>query len=204
MRVLGIDPGLRLTGYALVDASRDRLSLVEAGVFRVTKGAGNTALSVSARLEELDSDFRAALKRLQPDKIAIESIFAHHKHPATAIVMGHARGVACIDGTTDRLHDSGMRFRGRIGVSRLPDVEGQCIDVFLHDEDGLVEPAQGPSKHRVHRPCIEHPRDRLRHHPTRPARLGERILRASVADDDQLDCHTAADGAVGRFIGCPA
>jgi crossover junction endodeoxyribonuclease RuvC len=93
LRVLGIDPGLRLTGYALVDASRDRLSLVEAGVFRVTKGAGNTALSVSARLEELDSDFRAALKRLQPDKIAIESIFAHHKHPATAIVMGHARGV---------------------------------------------------------------------------------------------------------------
>ncbi|MEY3231783.1 MAG: crossover junction endodeoxyribonuclease RuvC [Planctomycetota bacterium] len=93
MRVLGIDPGLRLTGYALVDASRDKMSLVEAGVFRVTKGAGNTALSVSARLEELDSDFRAALKRLQPDKIAIESIFAHHKHPATAIVMGHARGV---------------------------------------------------------------------------------------------------------------
>lgn len=93
MRVLGIDPGLRLTGYALVDAARDRLVLVEAGVFRVTKGAGRTALSVSARLEELDSDFRAALKRLQPDTIAIESIFAHYKHPATAIVMGHARGV---------------------------------------------------------------------------------------------------------------
>ena len=93
MRVLGIDPGLRLTGYALVDAARDRLSLVEAGVFRVTKGAGRTALSVSARLEELDSDFRAALKRLQPHTIAIESIFAHYKHPATAIVMGHARGV---------------------------------------------------------------------------------------------------------------
>ncbi|MEI7659057.1 MAG: crossover junction endodeoxyribonuclease RuvC, partial [Phycisphaerae bacterium] len=82
--MLGIDPGLRLTGYALVDATRDRLSLVEAGVFRVTKGAGSTALSVSARLEELDSDFRAALKRLQPGVIAIESIFAHHKHPATA------------------------------------------------------------------------------------------------------------------------
>ncbi len=93
MRVLGIDPGLRLTGYALVDASRDRLALVEAGVFRVTKGAGSTALSVSARLEELDSDFRAALKRLQPQLIAIEEIFAHYKHPATAIVMGHARGV---------------------------------------------------------------------------------------------------------------
>jgi crossover junction endodeoxyribonuclease RuvC len=93
MRVLGIDPGLRLTGYGLIDSSSEPPRLLEAGVFRVTKGAGSTALSVSARLEELDSDFRAAITRLKPDLIAIESLFAHYKHPATAIVMGHARGV---------------------------------------------------------------------------------------------------------------
>jgi crossover junction endodeoxyribonuclease RuvC len=93
VRVLGIDPGLRLTGYGLVDASSDPVRLIEAGVFRITKGAGSTALSLSARLEELDSDFRAALERLKPDMVAIESIFAHYKHPATAIIMGHARGV---------------------------------------------------------------------------------------------------------------
>jgi crossover junction endodeoxyribonuclease RuvC len=93
VRVLGIDPGLRLTGYGLVDASSEPVQLIEAGVFRITKGAGSTALSLSARLEELDSDFRAALERLKPDMVAIESIFAHYKHPATAIIMGHARGV---------------------------------------------------------------------------------------------------------------
>jgi len=93
MRVLGIDPGLLLTGYGCIDTANHPPTLVEAGVFRITKGAGRTVLSVSARLEELDSDFRRLLARLKPDLVAIESLFAHYKHPATAIIMGHARGV---------------------------------------------------------------------------------------------------------------
>lgn len=86
MRVLGIDPGLRLTGYACLD---DATSIVEAGVFRLARADGD----LSARLEELDRDFRAALERLRPEVVAIEALFAHYKHPATAIVMGHGRGV---------------------------------------------------------------------------------------------------------------
>jgi len=93
VRILGIDPGLRFTGYGCIEHPGADPVLIEAGVFRLTKGAGRTALSVSARLEELDSDFRAALARLRPDVVAVESLFAHYKHPATAIVMGHARGV---------------------------------------------------------------------------------------------------------------
>lgn len=94
MRILGIDPGLRLTGYGCIDALGENASLVEAGVFRLGKGEpGSDARSVSARLAELDKDFRALLTRLRPDLVAVESLFAHYKHPATAIVMGHARGV---------------------------------------------------------------------------------------------------------------
>lgn len=55
--------------------------------------ASMSAASVSARLAELDRDFREALGRLAPEVVAVESLFAHYKHPATAIVMGHARGV---------------------------------------------------------------------------------------------------------------
>lgn len=91
--MLGVDPGLRLTGYGCIDASTDPAGLVEAGVIRLTKGAGRSAASVSSRLEELDADFRAVLERLRPDVVAVESLFAHYKHPATAISMGHARGV---------------------------------------------------------------------------------------------------------------
>lgn len=108
MRVLGIDPGLRITGYGCVDAAHSPPRLVEAGVFRLCATdeadsaaddgladarASRSAASLSRRLAELDTDFRALIERLGPQVIAVESLFAHYKHPATAIVMGHARGV---------------------------------------------------------------------------------------------------------------
>lgn len=117
MRILGIDPGLRLTGYACIDGYGDSPSLIEAGVLRLSRTTSPpsssahrstttsasvapglkprtiSARSVSDRLAELDADFRALLVRLRPTTVAIESLFAHYKHPATAIVMGHARGV---------------------------------------------------------------------------------------------------------------
>ena len=94
MRVLGIDPGLRITGYACLEGRGELPRIVDAGVFRLeaaAKGAG--AESISARLVELDKDFRELLDRTKPGCVAVESLFAHYKHPATAIVMGHARGV---------------------------------------------------------------------------------------------------------------
>jgi crossover junction endodeoxyribonuclease RuvC len=109
MRVVGIDPGLRLTGYACLDdmgttPGGDRARIVEAGVFRLSQrrdrqGAvvseltESSVASVSARLEELDRDIRDLLARVKPDAVAVESLFAHYKHPATAIIMGHGRGV---------------------------------------------------------------------------------------------------------------
>ena len=94
MRVLGVDPGLRITGYGCIEPGGDGYRIVEAGVFRLVRrdDSGETA-SVSSRLVELDRDFRDLLERVNPDVVAIEGLFAHYKHPATAIVMGHARGV---------------------------------------------------------------------------------------------------------------
>jgi crossover junction endodeoxyribonuclease RuvC len=101
MRVVGIDPGLRLTGYACLDdqgvtPGGERVRIVEAGVFRLGKSECEDAASVSARLDELDRDFRSLLERTKPDAVAVESIFSHYDHPATAIVMGHGRGVVLL------------------------------------------------------------------------------------------------------------
>jgi crossover junction endodeoxyribonuclease RuvC len=119
MRILGIDPGLRLTGYGCIEPCSGGgfagYSIVEAGVFRLLKrsaklGASDAddvdqeegigpeiervaVRSVSERLMELDRDFRELLARVRPQMVAIEGLFSHYKHPATAIVMGHARGV---------------------------------------------------------------------------------------------------------------
>lgn len=59
----------------------------------LTPGERPTARAVSVRLDELERDISALITRLGPHAVAVESLFAHYKHPATAIVMGHARGV---------------------------------------------------------------------------------------------------------------
>ncbi|MDI1288533.1 MAG: crossover junction endodeoxyribonuclease RuvC [bacterium] len=115
MRILGIDPGLRITGYGCLEISAADETLIEAGAIRLGRNGpegivGNDAdaelrntASVSDRLMELDRDFRAILERLRPSAVAIEAVFAHYKHPATAIVMGHARGVLLLAVRSARL-----------------------------------------------------------------------------------------------------
>lgn len=97
MRILGIDPGLRVTGYGCIEGEPARL--VEAGVFRLRadEAARADGEAVSVRLAELDADLRDAIERLRPEAVAVEAIFAHYKHPATAIAMAHARGVILLN-----------------------------------------------------------------------------------------------------------
>ncbi len=89
LKILGVDPGLRVTGYALIEAPA--LKLVEAGVIRTTESLG-----ISERLSRIYEGLSAAVEELKPDVIAIEKLYAHYKHPVTAILMGHARGVVCL------------------------------------------------------------------------------------------------------------
>jgi crossover junction endodeoxyribonuclease RuvC len=95
MRVLGVDPGLRLTGYGCIELRRGGPAIVEAGVIRLAgkPAPGVPPRPISDRLAELDRDFRELLARVQPACVAVEGLFAHYRHPATAIVMAHARGV---------------------------------------------------------------------------------------------------------------
>jgi crossover junction endodeoxyribonuclease RuvC len=93
MTILGIDPGLRVTGYACLDASHDEPAIVEAGVIRLGRDGARNAATIAERLLELDADLSAIIARLRPSAVAVEAVFAHPKHPATAITMGHARGV---------------------------------------------------------------------------------------------------------------
>jgi crossover junction endodeoxyribonuclease RuvC len=90
LRVVGIDPGLRITGYAAVDLARGALepTLVEAGVIRL-----DGKLPMEDRLEQLHRELGELLDALKPQRLAVEKLYAHYKHPRTAILMGHARGV---------------------------------------------------------------------------------------------------------------
>lgn len=92
IRILGVDPGLRQTGWGCIETPAEtrntELRVIEAGVIRLD---GKQA--VSHRLHELHVDLGALLDELKPDCVVVEKLYAHYKHPTTAIKMGHARGV---------------------------------------------------------------------------------------------------------------
>lgn len=88
MRILGIDPGLQVCGYACVDANQDVETLVEAGVIRTAGGS-----TIGAKLNQIAEDVDSLLENLKPDIVAVEELYSHYTHPKTAILMGHARGV---------------------------------------------------------------------------------------------------------------
>ena len=86
MIVLGIDPGLQVCGYAVVDGDSEKL--LEAGIFRT-----DASKELAGRLGQIADDIDAILKKFTPGVVAVEELYSHYNHPKTAILMGHARGV---------------------------------------------------------------------------------------------------------------
>lgn len=98
MRVLGVDPGLVISGYGVLDTGGGRVALVEAG----TIDSGNARDSLPVRLRRLHDEMESLIRDHHPDVMALEQLYSHYEHPRTAILMGHARGVICLSAG---LHD---------------------------------------------------------------------------------------------------
>jgi crossover junction endodeoxyribonuclease RuvC len=105
MRILGIDPGLRLTGYGLVEIIPGQIEprLIEGGVLRLI-----TTGSIEERLGRLHQEITDLIEELKPGRMAIEKLFAHYKHPRTAILMAHARGVILLAARQKQLEVSNL------------------------------------------------------------------------------------------------
>lgn len=88
--ILGIDPGLQRTGYGVVSAAprADECQLVEAGVVRL-----NPRQPLEQRLVELERSLDQLIDTHRPSVLACEQLYAHYRHPRTAIIMAHGRGV---------------------------------------------------------------------------------------------------------------
>ena len=95
MRVLGIDPGLRIAGYGCIELVRtaNHPTLIEAGAFKL-----DIKESVSYRLAQLHKDIQEVIADLKPDMLAVETIFTHERHVASVTVLGYARGVILLAG----------------------------------------------------------------------------------------------------------
>jgi len=88
MRILGIDPGLNITGYGILERNQQQVIVIEAGVVRT-----NGENSMADRLLQIAKGIEGVISQFQPDAIAVEELYSHYGHPRTAIIMGHARGV---------------------------------------------------------------------------------------------------------------
>ncbi|OUU93401.1 MAG: hypothetical protein CBC35_05580 [Planctomycetes bacterium TMED75] len=93
MNLVGIDPGLNLTGYACVELveTDPEPRLLEAGVIRLQKGE-----PMPARLAHLFEDLDAILAEFTPSRVVVESIFSHRSFQKAGLLMGHARGVVLL------------------------------------------------------------------------------------------------------------
>jgi crossover junction endodeoxyribonuclease RuvC len=90
-RVLGIDPGLQITGYAVVEVSPRGPVVCEAGIVR--GGEGRARADMAERLLSLYNGIVEVVDQFHPAVVAVEQLYAHYEHPRTAILMAHARGV---------------------------------------------------------------------------------------------------------------
>jgi crossover junction endodeoxyribonuclease RuvC len=90
LRVLGIDPGTAITGYGIVEGEEDSLTLVTYGA--ITTPANQP---LPQRLQQIYRQLQALIAEWHPHSAAVEELF-FSKNARTALVVGHARGVALL------------------------------------------------------------------------------------------------------------
>jgi crossover junction endodeoxyribonuclease RuvC len=87
LRILGIDPGLRVTGFGIIEKSGSKLHYVTSGCVR--SGAGD----LSARLKTILDGLAEVIATNQPHEVAIEKVFVN-VNPQSTLALGQARGTA--------------------------------------------------------------------------------------------------------------
>ncbi|HTH18411.1 MAG TPA: crossover junction endodeoxyribonuclease RuvC [Magnetospirillum sp.] len=90
MRVLGLDPGLRVTGWGIVDADGTRLRHVADGVIK-----SDDKLTLAERLAQLHQGVLAVIAQWAPEEAAVEETFVN-KNPESTLKLGQARGAVLL------------------------------------------------------------------------------------------------------------
>jgi crossover junction endodeoxyribonuclease RuvC len=87
VRILGIDPGLRATGFGLIERQGQKLTYLTSGVIRASEG------ELPARLKTILESVAEVIARHAPDQVAIEKVFVN-ANPESTLLLGQARGAA--------------------------------------------------------------------------------------------------------------
>ncbi len=98
MIIIGIDPGLLITGYGILKSDGVKIGVLEAGIIKT-----NVKDNFESKLDEIFSEVGKVIKQYKPDYIAIEELYSHYAHPKTAIIMGHARGMVFLQASQSKI-----------------------------------------------------------------------------------------------------
>ncbi|MDB5557486.1 MAG: Holliday junction resolvase [Enterovirga sp.] len=90
IRILGLDPGLRRTGWGVVTVEGTRLTYVASGLV-----TSSEELGLAERLRELHDGLAATLRNQMPDEVAVEETFVN-TNPQSTLKLGHARAVSLL------------------------------------------------------------------------------------------------------------
>lgn len=90
MRLIGIDPGLRNTGWGIIGVLGNRLTHIADGVVLT-----DSKLSLAERLVQIQSGLQKVIELYQPDEAAVEETFVN-KNPVSTLKLGQARGIALV------------------------------------------------------------------------------------------------------------
>ena len=91
MRILGIDPGLKTTGYGFIDCNGSNITLIETGILKPKQRD-----LIQHRIHKIYTLLDEMIGQYRPDVLVLEKLYAHSHHPTTASIMGHLRGVICL------------------------------------------------------------------------------------------------------------
>ena len=136
-RIIGIDIGLRFTGYGIVDFVEQKEVIVEGGVIKT-----DSSDDLHIRLGSIFKDLDQIYKKFNPQVTSIEDLHSRYRNLKTAIVMGHARGVACAVSSlngTPVFHYQATQIKKMITGSGRADKMQMMKSVGLRLNQGIIK-----------------------------------------------------------------
>jgi len=93
IKILGIDPGLRLTGFGVIEKVGEKVSYIASGTIKTASAKTEDREELPARLKIILDGLFEVIEAYQPDEVAVEKVFVN-VNPQSTLLLGQARGAA--------------------------------------------------------------------------------------------------------------
>lgn len=92
-RILGVDPGLRLTGFGVIEKLGEKITYIASGTIKTASAKGEDTEDLPSRLKVILDGLSEVIATYQPAQVAIEKVFVN-VNPQSTLLLGQARGAA--------------------------------------------------------------------------------------------------------------